>query len=76
MTSDSAGFCHFAIVTVDLSKRKVEVTKDGYTPFSIKIEDRDGYMSYGQKIDSTYTPENSFAVLTDTLVVYLEKDQK
>jgi hypothetical protein len=76
LTSDSTGFCHFAVVTGDLSKRTIEVSKEGFIPFSLKIEDKEGYMSYRQKIDSTYTPENSFAVMTDTLVVYLEKDQK
>jgi hypothetical protein len=73
LLSDSLGFCHFHKVTGDLSKRTIEVNKTGFKSFWLRIESNSAYMSYKQKVDSAYSPENSFAVMHDTLIVYLKK---
>ena len=71
--TDSSGFCHMSQVTGDLTERTIQVFKDGYKDFTLQIELGDNSISYKQKLDSTYSVDNSFAVLADTLVVYLER---
>ncbi len=71
LLTDSLGFCHFHGVTGDLSTRPIVAEKNGYKKFSITIDLGGDYVTYKQKIDSTYTPENSFGAMTDTLVIYL-----
>jgi len=71
--TDTSGFCHMSQVTGDLTERTIQVFKDGYKDFSLTVELDDGYILYKQKLDSTYSVDNSFAVLTDTLVVFMER---
>ena len=73
LLTDSSGFCHFHGVTGDLSTRPIDAEKDGYKKFSITIDLDGDFITYKQRIDSTYTPENSFGAMRDTLIIYLEK---
>ncbi|UZR96136.1 hypothetical protein [Chondrinema litorale] len=75
--TDSIGFVHMQQITGDLSERKIIVTKAGYRHFNLIIDHNDDFIIYKQKEDATsdwQVGENSFAVLKDTLVVYLEKE--
>ena len=71
--TDSSGFCHLSQVTGDLTERKIKVIKEGYNDFSLTVELVDDFISYKQLRDSIFSTKNSFAVLADTLVVYMEK---
>jgi hypothetical protein len=71
LMTDSLGFCRFHGVTGDLTTRPIEAEKNGYVKFLITIEMDGDYVTYKQKIDSTYTPENSFGAIRDTLIIYL-----
>lgn len=71
LMTDSLGFCHFHGVTGDLTTRPIEAEKDGYKRFQIIVDLSGDFVTYKQRIDSTYTPENSFGAMTDTLIIYL-----
>ena len=71
--TDSMGFCHMSRLTSDLTERTIRVQKEGYVDFKISLK-LDGHdILYRQTRDDTYLGNNSFAVMRDTLVVYLEK---
>ena len=74
LMTDSLGFCHFQGVTGDLSTRLIEAEKSGYKKFQITIDLDGDFVTYKQRIDATYTPENSFGAMTDTLIIYLVKN--
>ena len=72
--TDSVGFCHFSAGgTGNLLKRTIEADKEGYQHFELTLEYDDGFVTYRQKLDTTRVPENSFAAIHDTLVVYLRR---
>jgi len=71
LMTDSLRFCHFHGVTGDLTTRPIEAEKDGYKKFQIIVNLSGDFVTYKQRIDSTYTPENSFGAMTDTLIIYL-----
>jgi len=71
LVTDSLGFCHFNGVTGDLTTRSITAEKKGYKKFRIIIDLDGDFVTYKQRIDSTYTPENSFGAMTDTLIIYL-----
>jgi hypothetical protein len=71
LMTDSLGFCHFNGVTGDLTTRPITAEKNGYKKFQITIDLDGDFVTYKQRIDSTYTHENSFGAMTDTLIIYL-----
>ena len=71
LMTDSLGFCHFSGMTGDLTTRPIEAEKNGYKKFQLTIDLDGDFVTYKQRIDSTYTPENSFGAMTDTLIIYL-----
>lgn len=71
--TDSTGFCHMSQLTGDLSKREIHVMKDGYSDFFLTVELDGDNVTYKQKQDLKNSEYTYFAVLNDTLVVYMER---
>jgi hypothetical protein len=69
--TDSTGFCQFGVVTGNFSTRTIEITKEGFQRYEIRLKVSGSEITYSQKLDSIYTPVYSFGALHDTLVVYL-----
>lgn len=75
LITNKLGYCAISeFGTGNLLERTIVVSRHGYENFEISLKINDGdYISYKQKRDSSsYHPTTSFAVLQDTLVVYMK----